>query len=122
MAIADIISWVFQVYLAIFFARSAYRKVTGFERVRAEFQGWGYPFPGVVTGFLISVWIVCSVAILIPSFVTATAIVLLGFMFVAFLTLAKSGEFTRLIEPARPIAAILVVLAVEFTKVESLNF
>ncbi len=114
MKVAEITSLLLQIYLAFFFARSAYRKITGFERVRVEFQGWGYPFPGVVTGFLAAIWIVCAVTILIPSFVVVTAVVLLGFMTGAFLTLIRSGEFSRLIEPARPILAILVVLAVQY--------
>ncbi len=113
MALADVISWAFQLYLASFFARSAYRKITGFERVRAEFPGWGYPLPGVVTGFLASVWIVCAVTILVPPLVTQTAVVLFGFMIIAFLTLLRNGEFSRLIEPTRPIFGILVVLAMK---------
>jgi uncharacterized membrane protein YphA (DoxX/SURF4 family) len=96
--------WGCQFYLAFLFYRSAYRKVTGYARVTDEFQRWGYPFPGLVTFFLICVWILCATAQLFPTWSAPSAIVLLVFMIAAFTTLVIHREFKRLVEPARPIA------------------
>ena len=106
------LAWVCQLYLAFFFIRSAYRKVTGYERVSAEFLHWGYPFPGQVTFFLIAVWILGATALLIPAWSGLAAVSLLAFMLVAFATLLINGEFRRLVEPARPIVLLLFVVAV----------
>ena len=101
--IINAFSWLCQVLLAYLFFRSAYRKVTGFERVSAEFRRWGYPFPNQVTRFLTGVWIVCATAVLVPAWAGLAAVVLLAFMVVAFSTLSHHREFRRLVEPARPI-------------------
>ena len=111
MDFTDGISWVCQLSLAYLFFRSAYRKVTRFERVSAEFIRWGYPFPGQVIFFLIVVWILGATAILIPVWAGVAAAVLLPFMIVAFLTLLFHGEFRRLVEPSLPIALLLFVIA-----------
>jgi len=106
----SLISWICQLYLAYFFFRSAYRKVTGYERVKAEFLGWGYPFPGQITYFLIAVWVLGATAILIPSVSALAAGVLLVFMIVAFANLLIHGEYKRLVEPAVPIVLLVFVL------------
>jgi uncharacterized membrane protein YphA (DoxX/SURF4 family) len=113
MDIFNLISWACQLYLAYFFFRSAYRKVTGYERVRAEFLGWGYPFPGRITFFLIIVWILGATAILVPSLSGLAAGVLLTFMIVAFVTLLIHGEYIRLVEPAVPIVLLVFVLVTQ---------
>ncbi|MCP4183170.1 MAG: DoxX family membrane protein [Hyphomicrobiales bacterium] len=120
MDVFNLISWVFQLYLAYFFFRSAYRKVTGYERVKAEFQGWGYPFPDYVTFFLIAVWILGATAILAPFLSGLAAAVLLGFMIVAFATLLIHGEYMRLVEPAIPIVLLAYVIAAQRKQVFSL--
>ncbi len=109
MDIFKLILWICQLYLAYFFFRSAYRKVVGYERVRAEFLGWGYPFPGRITFFLIVVWILGATAILVPSLSGLAAGVLLAFMIVAFATLLIHSEYKRLIEPTVPIVLLIFV-------------
>jgi uncharacterized membrane protein YphA (DoxX/SURF4 family) len=113
MDIFNLISWICQLYLAYFFFRSAYRKVTGYERVKAEFLGWGYPFPGHITFFLIVVWVLGATAILIPSVSGLAASVLLAFMIVASATLIIHGEYIRLVEPAVPIVLLVFVLVTQ---------
>jgi uncharacterized membrane protein YphA (DoxX/SURF4 family) len=108
----NLLSWLCQCYLAYLFFCSAYKKVTQFERVSAEFLRWGYPFPRQVTFFLIVVWILSAIAILVPMLAGFAAVVLLAFMAVAFITLLLHGEIRRLVEPARPIALSLFVIAV----------
>ncbi len=105
-----ILLWASQGYLAFFFMRSAYRKTINFERVSAEFAGWGYPQPDLITRFLSLVWVVCAVLLLIPTTATYSALVLLGFMIIAFATLLKHGEYRRLTEPAVPIVLLLFVV------------
>jgi uncharacterized membrane protein YphA (DoxX/SURF4 family) len=117
MEIFDLISWIFQLYLAYFFFRSAYRKVTGFDRVTAEFLGWGYPFPGRITFFLIIVWILGATAILIPFLSGPAAGVLLAFMIVAFATLLIHGEYIRLVEPTVPIVLLVFVFVMQRNQV-----
>jgi len=112
MDIINALAWVSQFLLAYFFFRSAYRKVTGYERVSAEFLRWGYPFPGQVTFLLIAVWILGGTAILVPAWAGIAAAVLLTFLIVAVATLLFHGEFRRLIEPGRPIVLLLFVIAV----------
>jgi len=107
----NFLSWLCQCYLAYLFFRSAYKKVTQFERVKAEFLRWGYPFPGQVTFFLIVIWILSAISILIPMLAGFAAVVLLVFMIVAFITLLIHSEIHRLVEPARPIALSLFVIA-----------
>ena len=106
-----------QIYLAYFFFRSAYRKVLGYERVKAEFFAWGYPFPGQVTVFLIVIWIIGGTALLIPVSAGISALVLLAFMTVAFVTLLVHGEYRRLVEPARPIALLMIIVALRFYEI-----
>ncbi|MCP4071618.1 MAG: DoxX family membrane protein [Hyphomicrobiales bacterium] len=117
MTFTDIVSWICQLYLAFFFARSAYRKVKNFERVSTEFRDWGYPLPEFVTGFLVCVWIVCSVTILIPSLAGITSVVLLVFMMIASATLLVHGEIRRLIEPAIPILLLLVIIMLRHAQI-----
>ena len=101
--VVNALSWLCQVTLAFLFFRSAYRKVKNFARVSAEFKGWGYPFPDLVTRFLTGVWIVTATTVLVPAWAAPAAAVLLAFMIVAFATLVYHREFRRLIEPTRPI-------------------
>lgn len=108
----NLLSWLCQCYLAYLFFRSAYKKVTQFERVSAEFSGWGYPFPRQVTFFLIVIWILSAIALLAPLLAGFAAVVLLAFMTIAFITLLLHGEIRRLTEPARPIALSLFIIAV----------
>ena len=117
MTIFDLVLWICQLYLAYFFFRSAYRKVTGYERVRAEFLGWGYPFPGRITFFLIIVWVLGATAILIPSLSGFAAGVLLAFMIVAFATLLIHGEYIRLVEPTVPIVLLAFVFVTQRNQV-----
>ena len=111
MDLVKALSWMCQFLLAYFFFRSAYRKVTGYERVKNEFLGWGYPFPGQVTFFLIAVWILGATALLVPLWAGFSAAVLLVFMLVAFTTLLIHGEYRRLVEPLQPIVLLLIVIA-----------
>ncbi len=106
----EVISWACQFYLAFFFVRSAYRKTTRFERVKAEFEGWGYPFPGLIARLLSIIWCVCATAMLFPATAVLSATVLLAFMIAAFATLFIHGEYRRLVEPAIPIVLLLVVI------------
>lgn len=120
MSIAFFISWACQLILIYFFLRSAFRKARGFERVSAEFQGWGYPFPDQITFFLIGVWILCSAAFLVPESVGISAVILMGFMIVACVTLIVNGEFRRLVEPARPIILLAIVIGVRWHEILAL--
>ncbi len=117
MTLADIASWICQLYLAFFFARSAYRKVKNFERVSTEFRDWDYPLPEFVTGFLVCVWIVCTVTILIPFLAGITSVVLLVFMVIASATLLVHGEIRRLTEPAIPILLLLVIIMLRHAEI-----
>ena len=118
----NLLSWLCQCYLAYLFFRSAYKKVTQFESVKAEFLRWGYPFPGQVTFFLIAIWILSAISILVPMLAGFAAVVLLAFMIVAFITLLVHGEIHRLAEPARPIVLSLFVIAVRSNEmVEIIN-
>ncbi len=117
MQIKLILLWASQLYLAFFFLRSAYRKTINFERVRAEFAGWGYPYPGLITRFLSLVWVVCSVLLLIPSTAVFSALLLLGFMIIAFATLWVHGEYRRLIEPAVPIMLLVFIVIIRIDEV-----
>ncbi len=122
MSVIEMISWVCQLYLAFFFARSAYRKVKNYQRVREEFRGWGYPLPGIVTGFLVCIWIICAFTILIPPFAGLAAVVLLAFMLVAFATLLWNREIWRLIEPCQPILVLFVVITVRHKEIAAIIF
>ncbi len=117
MQITLILLWAAQLYLVFFFLRSAYRKTVNFERVSAEFARWGYPHPGLITRFLSLVWVVGSVLLLIPSTAVFSALLLLGFMIIAFATLWVHGEYRRLIEPAVPIMLLVFIVAVRFDEV-----
>ncbi len=110
MQIKLILLWTGQLYLAFFFLRSAYRKTVNFERVSAEFARWGYPYPGLITRFLSLVWVVCSVSLLVPATTVYSALALLGFMIIAFITLWVHGEYRRLTEPAVPIVLLLLIV------------
>lgn len=112
MEIANILSWMCQFYLAFFFFRSAYRKITKFERVSDEFLRWGYPFPGQITCLLIAVWILGATVLLIPGSTVLAAAALLAFMTVAFATLLIHREYRRLVEPAVPIVLLVFIIAV----------
>lgn len=119
MEALQVISWLCQLYLVFFFLRSAFRKVRNFEKVSAEFRGWGYVFPRQITLLLICVWIVCSVFLLVPKWAGVSAIVLLSFMLVAFATLVVNREFRRLREPSVPIALLAIVIVVRWSEVIS---
>ena len=88
--------------------------------MRAEFAGWGYPLPGQITVFLIIVWIICASALLVPGWSGVAAVALLPFMIVAISTLARHREFRRMIEPARPIAALIIVISIRWNEVQDL--
>ena len=111
-----ILLWACQIYLAYLFFRSAYNKVTKYELVKAEFERWGYPFPGQITFFLIVVWILGATTILFPQWSVFPAFVLLAFMTVAFATLVFHGEYRRLVEPGLPMALSLFIVIVRFNE------
>ncbi len=121
MEVKLILLWAGQLYLAFFFLRSAYRKTVNFERVSAEFARWGYPHPGLTTRFLSIVWVACSVLLLIPATVGFSALVLLGFMIIAFATLWNHGEYHRLHEPAVPMILLLFILVIRFDEISLLS-
>ncbi len=108
--ITNALAWACQIYLAYFFIRSAYRKVTGYQRVTDEFKLWGYPFPEQITFFLIVIWILGATALVVRPWSGFAAIVLLAFMIVAFATLVANREYKRLNEPAKPILLLIFVI------------
>lgn len=105
----NIVLWLFKLYLVWFFLRSAYRKTVNFKNRSEEFRRWGYPYPRMVTSFLIMVWTGCAPFLLIPSVASGAAMILLVFMIVAFFTLVINKEWHRLKEPAVPILLLTIV-------------